>query len=81
VNYNILGILEDHENRKFGRYLFSITMNLGGQDAQTERLYYLPTIKETKLQYIDLKKKPYLLSITICGHIGVDEKGFHLIFV
>lgn len=79
--YDVLGHLADTERRLFGKYICSLTTHLGGVDIESERLFYFPTVPGTNLQYVDLNKRPELTDVVYCGHVGLDQKGYHIYFV
>lgn len=79
--YDIFGHLADADRRLFGKYICSLTTNLGGVDIESKRLYYFPTVPGTNLQYVDLNKSPELTDVVYCGHVGLDRKGYHIYYV
>ncbi|WP_075343132.1 toll/interleukin-1 receptor domain-containing protein [Tenacibaculum agarivorans] len=79
--YNKTGYFKDHSNGIFGKYICSLTLEIGSQLREGGRIVRLPNISQTRLQYIDYYKKPYFLKpIKFCGHIGLDQNGYHIVF-
>ncbi len=79
-SYSCLGVFSDNENKVFGTYVCSVTTDLGGRNVQDKKLYVLPTAPDTQLQYLDIYNTPRLIGVNWYGHVGRNDKGYHIVF-
>lgn len=79
--YAVFGLLGDLDRRVFGKYVCSLTTEMGARSKDDGRLYYFPSFPGTGIHYVDLTKSPQFEDVVYCGHVGLDRNGYHIYFV
>lgn len=77
--YITVGYFGENVKSTFGEYICSLTFEVGAKTNESDELIYFPRFPDTKIKYLDVYSPPFFEKIQFIGHVGLNNKGFHIV--